>query len=463
MTYCNNSRIILFFEKVENMFVNRSSSFQKGFSYPEMIISVIILIIIVGITVNFVAAQKEETDAGRDVIRCIIDENASNLNSPACKRVITTCSNDKTGFCKKLLFYADDGTHSNEVLSILGNICSKGGEQACDILINRCIENRSNCEILGKSYSIKNYLEMKDDVKDIGKTVMYKKLKNYYDNDVDNIVSSVIKTCMTDKNSMACEIFTSKVYEFNFAEKPSFVIIQNSNREMVFSKTGIALAINLEKNMKKIEEKPDSINVDKNNESAVQTEASDNKQNIPISQKENLCINCSEAKNLEENNSNKNLPEKTGNKILAKEVALTNSEPVKTPSGEKTEILAKTVFKSLLTTGEDNNIDYIKNKIYSFDINYKEPDNTKIKWLVSFDGRATWKKWDGNDWVPVNESSGIENINFSVIGNTSAEIEKGLSDYILKQGENSFDFAVEFLSTDETSTPSIEKVEVKYY
>jgi hypothetical protein len=307
---------------------------------------------------------------------------------------------------------------------------------------------------------------MKDDVKDIGKTVMYKKLKNYYDNDVDNIVSSVIKTCMTDKNSMACKIFTSKVYECNSTEKPSFVIIQNSNREMVFSKTGIALAINPSssntENKNNEEENSSNVNSDKSSEVTAQTEYPEVKQIkkiLPISKKDKS-DNTQADINTEynENDDSKSNLDKLSTKINTdlssniadKNIVLTKKQP-------------DVIFKSLLTTGEDNNIDYIKNKIYSFDINYKEPNNTKIKWLVSFDGRATWKKWDGNDWASVNESSGIENINFSVIGNTSAEVEKGLSNYILKQGENSFDFAVEFLSTDETSTPSIEKVEVKYY
>jgi len=447
---------------------NEDSSLLKNDSIIKKITPLVIWVIIIGITANFVKDQKSEASVGKDVIRCIIDENASNLNSPACKRVINRCSNDTTGSCKKLLFYSDDGVHSEEALSILGNICSKGGEKACDILINRCIENNSNCEIFGKSYSIKNYLAMKADDKNTGKSVMYKKLKNYYDKDVDNIVSSVIQTCMTDENSMACQIFTSKLYEFNSTEKSDFVIIQNSNSEIDFSNIGISLTINPSSSDIEIpkadEEKSEKTDSDKIFESTSESEISDVKQinkikkALKITKKDKVSYT-----NVDINNEN---PDSTSNLDELTIKTSTNTD-MSSDSANKNVVLTKkqpdTIFKAVLTTSEENNIDYIKNKIYSFDISYKEPSNTKIRWFVSFDGKATWKKWDGNSWIQADTSSGIENINFSLLGNNSAEIIKGLKDYTLQPGETSLDFAVELVSSDEISTPSIDRVEVKYY
>jgi len=447
---------------------NEDSSLLKNDSVIKKITPIIIWAIIIGITANFIKEQEKDVAVGKDVIRCIIDENASNLDSPACKRVISRCSNDTTGSCKKLLFYSDDGVHSEEALSILGNICGKGGEKACDILINRCIENKSNCEIFGKSYSIKNYLSMKADAKNTGKTVMYKKLKNYYEEDVDNIVSNVIQTCMTDKNSMACQIFTSKLYEFNSAEKSSFVIIQNSNSEIDFSKTGISLAINPSSSDTEIqktdEEKADNSDSDKISKTVTETEFSDVKQLNKIEKalkitKKDKVSNAQIDINNENPNLTNNLDELTIKTSTKKEATL--------DSTDKNAVLTKKqsakIFKALLTTSEENNIDYIKTKIYSFDISYKEPTNTKIRWFVSFDGKATWKKWDGNSWVQTDTCSDIENINFSLLGNNSTEIINGLKDYILQPGETSLDFAVELISSDEISTPSIDRVEIKYY
>ncbi|HBG49348.1 MAG TPA: hypothetical protein DDW90_07595 [Cyanobacteria bacterium UBA9971] len=441
---------------------NEDSSLLKNDSVIKKITPIIIWAIIIGITANFVKDKKSEASVGKDVIRCIIDENASNLDSPACKRVISRCSNDTTGSCKKLLFYSDDGVHSEEALSILGNICGKGGEKACDILINRCIENKSNCEIFGKSYSIKNYLSMKADAKNTGKTVMYKKLKNYYEEDVDNIVSNVIQTCMTDKNSMACQIFTSKLYEFNSAEKSAFVIIQNSNSEIDFSKTGISLAINTSSSDTEIqktdEEKADNSDSDKISKTATETELTEVKQTNSVKKPITVAKMQQDA-----NNENTDL---TNNSDKSTIEISTNKDKI-LDSTNKNAVLTKkqsdAIFKAILTTSEENNINYIKNKIYSFDISYKEPANTKIKWLISFDGKATWKKWDGNSWIQVDTSSDIKNINFSLLGNNSTEIINGLKDYILQPGETSLDFAVELISSDEISTPSIDRVEIKYY
>jgi len=450
---------------------NNETLQEENPSIIKKIIPIAIWLIIIGIAAFFVKDQETKTSAGKDIIRCIIDENASDLGSPACKRVINICSNDKTGICKKLLFYTDDGVHSEEALSLLGNICGKGGENACEILINRCIENSLNCEILGKSYSIKNYLSMKADAKNTGKTVMYKKLKNYYDKDVDNIVSSVIQTCITDKSSMACQIFTSKIYAFNNDEKPYFVIIQNSDREITFSKTGITLSINPalsnteKKKKEKIEEKENSYtsdsdkNFETDEEQIESSEIKPVKKIIPVYLKEKSADKQDDLKTEE-------LDLKNNSEKLITEIPL-NNEDLSHNITDKKEILKKkqpvVLFKSLLTTGEENNINYIKNKIYSFDINYNEPVNTKIRWLISFDGRTVWKKWDGDSWIQINTDSGLKNINFSTDGNTSAEIINGLKDYILQQEENSLDFAVELISNDETSTPSIDKVEIKYH
>ena len=443
------------------MQIDENSESSKKISVLKTVALLIIWGSTIGITANYVRNQNAENATGKDIIRCVIDENASDLNSPACKRVIKKCSNDQTGFCKKLLFYSDDGVHSEEILSMLGNICSKGGEKACDILINRCIENSSNCEILGKSYIIKNYLAMKSSAKNTGKSVMYKKLKNYYDKDVDNIVDSVIQTCMTDKNSMACQIFTSKTYEFNSAEKPYFVIIQNTSAEAVFNKIGLSLqtspVLPVSVNKKDEEVSSVSVNPDKNHEDTTQTENPDvkpEKKLFPIFKKDKTNNLQADIKNKDGNPDKPTLevPVNTdlASNIPDKNIILQKKQP-------------EVLFKSLLTTGEDNNIDYIKNKIYSFYINYKEPANTKIRWLVSFDGRATWEKWDGTGWIQVNTDSGFENINFSAIGNTSAEIIKGLKDYTLPIGEASLDFAVELMSTEENLTPSVDRVEVKYY
>jgi len=120
-------------------------------------------------------------------------------------------------------------------------------------------------------------------------------------------------------------------------------------------------------------------------------------------------------------------------------------------------------YKTFLATTENNNISSIKDKIFNVNILTREPQNTQIRWLVSFDGKASWKRWDGQNWVLADAILDLKNIDFSLVGNTSYEISKGLKNYTLKNGENSLDFAAELFSLDNFSTPLVSKLEVSYY
>ncbi len=432
--------------KTDYMQADENFKSSKKINVAKTIVISTIYICIISIAAFYVNNKNTEKAIGKDIIRCIIDENAANLNSPACKRVMSNCSSNNTAFCKKLLFYSDDGVHSDDALSMLGNICSKGGEAACDIIINRCIENNANCEILDKPYSIKNYLSMKAETKNTGKIVMYKKIKKYYEKDVDNIVNSVINTCLDDKNSMACEIFTSKIYEFNALDKPYFVINQNQNGKIEFAETGIKLAIISNKQENNVNnEKIYYSSSTEEQENSTETKFSESLQNA---QTKNPVQTVNKEKILIINNENNVFDENIDN--ISKE-------------DQSNKNIKQAVIKAYMATGEENNIDCIKSKIYSFDVVYKEPTNTKIKWLVSFDNKTSWKRWDGKSWIVADMDSELKNINFSKLGNNTTEIKKGLKNCVLNIGESSLDFAVELITSDENSIPSIDKIEVKYY
>jgi len=120
-------------------------------------------------------------------------------------------------------------------------------------------------------------------------------------------------------------------------------------------------------------------------------------------------------------------------------------------------------YKSFISTTENNNISAIQDKILDIKILTREPQNTQIRWLVSFDGKATWKRWDGQNWVIADAMRDLKNIDFALVGNTSYEITKGLKNYSLKNGENSLDFAAEMFSLDSFSTPLISRIEIDYY
>lgn len=114
-----------------------------------------------------------------------------------------------------------------------------------------------------------------------------------------------------------------------------------------------------------------------------------------------------------------------------------------------------------MTTTDDNHIPSIIGGVKSFVVDSDEPTGTKVRWLVSFDGRDTWNMWNGSAWV--NVSSDLSSYDFSTDGNanTTSEIEAALTNRTL--GECSLDYAV-YLETDSTGayTPSIDSVSVTY-
>lgn len=117
-----------------------------------------------------------------------------------------------------------------------------------------------------------------------------------------------------------------------------------------------------------------------------------------------------------------------------------------------------------ITTTDNNHITNILGGIKSCGISATEPANTKIRGLVSFDGRGQWKKWDGDSWE--NETTDLTTYNFSSNGNTIAQIQAGLTNLTIGNvsGQTGrLDFAF-YLETDNTATvsPSIDSVTITY-
>ena len=116
-----------------------------------------------------------------------------------------------------------------------------------------------------------------------------------------------------------------------------------------------------------------------------------------------------------------------------------------------------------ITTTDVNNITNIIGGIKSFTISAIEPSGTKIRGLISFDGRANWKKWNGSAWVQAATAAELPTYNFATSGNanTTTEIETNLMNHTT--GVSSLDFAI-YLETDSTGliSPSIDTVSVVY-
>jgi hypothetical protein len=107
-----------------------------------------------------------------------------------------------------------------------------------------------------------------------------------------------------------------------------------------------------------------------------------------------------------------------------------------------------------VTTSDINHISLSNvDKINSAAVTCSSPNGTTIKSLVSFDGRASWKKWDGAAWVT--QGNGLDDLQ---TGNTVSEITTGLANHLVGAGETYLDFAFDLASSDPALTPSVDLI-----
>jgi uncharacterized protein (TIGR02145 family) len=90
------------------------------------------------------------------------------------------------------------------------------------------------------------------------------------------------------------------------------------------------------------------------------------------------------------------------------------------------------------------------------------PTNTNLKYLVSFDGRTTWKYWDGSSWT----TSSLDDLQTN--GNSNTELEALDSDDWAATGgfgagtTTTLDFAIDLSTTDDSVTPELDQISVSY-
>ena len=122
--------------------------------------------------------------------------------------------------------------------------------------------------------------------------------------------------------------------------------------------------------------------------------------------------------------------------------------------------LMKTYPINKLGTLETNDISHISNA-YSIDQilpEYAEPDGTKIRFALSFDGRSTYKVCNHGSWSEIDKDKIIED------GMTGTELS-GLisSNYVLALTESkTVDILVGMITENPNSTPNIIKITTDY-
>jgi len=102
--------------------------------------------------------------------------------------------------------------------------------------------------------------------------------------------------------------------------------------------------------------------------------------------------------------------------------------------------------------------------VSNFQTTQVTPTNTSLRYLVSFDGRTTWKSWNGSAWVTV--AGGLNDLQTS--GVTAATLS-GLSsaNWMSAGGINSdasqtLDFAIDLDSNSVSEAPSLSQISIQY-
>ena len=90
------------------------------------------------------------------------------------------------------------------------------------------------------------------------------------------------------------------------------------------------------------------------------------------------------------------------------------------------------------------------------------PANTDIKYLVSFDGRSSWKYWDGDSW----EISNLDNLQTNGMNKTTIEgitqSQWESSGGFIAGSTSSVNFAADLSSSVNTSSPEIDTISFNY-
>jgi len=97
------------------------------------------------------------------------------------------------------------------------------------------------------------------------------------------------------------------------------------------------------------------------------------------------------------------------------------------------------------------------NSISALDFTQTTPTDTQLKYLLSVDGKTTWKKWTGSAWA----SETLANIHTN--GNSKTTLEALLqADFDLLFSSGTLDIAIGLKTTVATSTPELDLITITY-
>lgn len=156
----------------------------------------------------------------------------------------------------------------------------------------------------------------------------------------------------------------------------------------------------------------------------------------------------------------------TGNNGWTLEGDTLNSEVITSAGGWTVGVIGTALAQKheWVSTDEYNSMSGLSG-ITSVAIAQTTPGTTSVKWIISSDGRTTWKAWNGTAWAQVWNVN--TNGNLNLYGFTTActylDIQNHLPAYTFPNGQNHLDFAFQLRSSSTTDAPSVDSISVSYF
>ena len=182
--------------------------------------------VIIVATIPSFTSTKSSSGLDNNTKICIENHNG-NTSEAECISSINGAKFENDNTLNTLNSYLESSTQSevDASLIILKNACDQAGMKACDLIIKRCVDDQTSgldqCDIPSSDYDLNYYLELT--TTDPTYDYILKKIENYCDMGIKNIIDQTSETCIGGTSDMLacqveidnCAVITSAVQDCN--------------------------------------------------------------------------------------------------------------------------------------------------------------------------------------------------------------------------------------------------------
>lgn len=181
-----------------------------GFTLAEFLVVLAVTSVLLMAVMPVVTIRKKIDKYDLDAISCIRSENASNLESKACRDLIDKCKSNAGNSCDTMFYFAKHGKDKDKAASrkVLRKLCDGGAAVACQYFIDSCKKDSSQCDIGGTDdeSDLRFYLNLENNSDNIGRLKIKDGIKSYYFAGNPNILKEVADACKNEGET-ACMVF----------------------------------------------------------------------------------------------------------------------------------------------------------------------------------------------------------------------------------------------------------------